>query len=143
MFWPRLRASAPRFALGDPLDLFNRVFGESFGRGVAASFPAFNIWADGEGAIITSELPGVRLEDLEITASGNTIAVQGARKEGEAEGGSILRRERASGEFNRRIELPFQIDAAKVEAKLTNGVLRLTLPRSESDKPRKIAISSI
>lgn len=141
MFWSRNRSFAPRATRGSHFDLFNRVFGESNGA-VAASFPALNVWSDEDGATVTSELPGVKLEDLEITASGNTIAVKGARKEGTGEGSRYVRRERAEGEFNRSIELPFKIDTAKVEASLVNGVLEINLPRAENDKPRRIAVNS-
>lgn len=140
MFRTRTRSFSPRATFGDPLGLFNRFIG-SAGE-VSTSFPAFNVWSNEEGAILTSELPGVRMEDLDITVTGKEVTVKGARKEGEEFDARYLRRERPAGEFTRSFELPYQIDSAKVEAKLTNGVLRIALPRSEGDKPRKIAVSA-
>lgn len=143
MFMTRARSHSPRYTLGNPFELIDRFVGGRH-NATAGSFPAFNVWANEEGAVLTSELPGVNLQDLDITASGKTISVKGARKEGmaEDENGRYLRRERPEGEFNRSIELPFQIDAAKVEAKLANGVLEIKLPRAESDKPRKIVVNA-
>lgn len=139
MFWSRSNPIARRDTFDNQLDLFNRFLG---GPGFQhSSFPAFNIWSDDDGAVITSELPGVDMQDLDITVSGNNITVKGSRSEGEAENGSQrVRRERPSGTFERSFELGFQIDAAKVEAKMANGVLEISLPRAENDKPRKIGV---
>lgn len=142
MFWTRAKSFSPRSTYSSNLDLFNRFFGHSRPEAAASVFPAFNVWANEEGACVISEIPGVKMEHLEITTSGKTVVIKGTRSEEEGEGRRHLRRERAAGEFNRTIELPFQIDAAKVEAKLANGVLRIELPRAENDKPRKIAIDA-
>lgn len=140
MFLTRPRNHTSRYTLGNPFEMLNRFIGDS---SRAANFPAFNIWADEEGAIVTSEIPGVAMADLDITASGKTIAIKGARKEAEIDPESrYLRRERPVGQFDRSIDLPFQIDSGKVEAKLTNGVLQIVLPRAESDKPRKIQVNA-
>lgn len=142
MFWTRARSFSPRSTLSGNIDLFNRFFGQCNPGGPASAFPAFNVWANDEGASILSEIPGVKMEELEITTSGNTISIKGTRKEETGENQRHLRRERPEGEFNRTIELPFKIDAGRVEAKLANGVLRIELPRAENDKPRKIAINA-
>ena len=142
MFLTRPRSRASRYTSGSPFDLIERFVGAAPDMW-SGSFPAFNVWANEDGAVVTSELPGVKMEALEITASGKVISIKGARKE-EADGENVryLRRERPEGEFNRSIELPFQIDAGKVEAKLQNGVLEIRLPRAESDKPRKISVNA-
>lgn len=142
MYWNRNRCFSPRATFGSQIDLFNQIFGDSANAANSPSFPAFNVWANEEGASVTSELPGVKLEELEITVSGNNIAIKGARKDGTGEGAKHARKERPAGEFNRTIELPFKIDTAKVEAKLANGVLEVSLPRAENDKPRRIAVNS-
>lgn len=103
--------------------------------------PAFNLWADDEGAVLTSELPGVALDNLEITVSGRDVTVKGGRKEEIEPEQKMIRAERVAGQFERAFQLPYQIDSERVEAKLTNGALEITLPRAEKDKPRKIAIS--
>lgn len=141
MFWIRSRSPLSRATFGDQLGLFNRFLGGA--SEVSTSFPAFNVWSNEEGAVLTSELPGVKMEDLDITVSGKEITVKGARKEDGEQDVRYLRRERPAGEFTRTFELPYQIDSAKVEAKLTSGVLRVELPRAENDKPRKIAVTAV
>lgn len=106
------------------------------------SAPAFNVWADGNGAVLTSELAGVRLEDVDITVSGKSITVKGTRNGEEVgEKARQVRNERPAGTFERTIQLGFQVDASRVEARLTDGVLEVTLPRAEEDKPRKIVVN--
>lgn len=139
MFWTRNRVFPARATFRNQIDLFNRIIG---GGDSAPAFPAFNVWSNDDGAVITSELPGVKLEDLEITVSGKQIAIKGARKEGEGRDVRYLRRERPAGEFSRAFELPFRIDGGKVSAKLSQGVLHIELPRAEVDKPKKIAVSA-
>lgn len=142
MFWTRTRSFSPRATLRSHFDIFNRYFGAHNHDDAVASFPAFNVWSNEEGAMITSELPGVSIEDIEITAAGNGICVKGTRKEGSNEEKNLyLRRERPEGEFTRAIELPFKIEASGIDASLVNGVLRIRLPRAENDKPRRIAIN--
>lgn len=142
MFPTRSRSRTQRHTYGSPFDFIERFVANAPDMW-SGSFPAFNVWANENGAVVTSELPGVKMEALDITASGKTITVKGARKEDtDGEDVRYLRRERPEGEFNRSIELPFQIDAGKVEAKLQNGVLEIKLPRAESDKPRKISVNA-
>lgn len=142
MFWTRTRTFSPRASLRTHFDIFNRYFGAQNHDDAVASFPALNVWANEDGAMVTSELPGVSIEDIEITASGNGITIKGTRKEGNKEEKNLyLRRERPEGEFTRAIELPFAIESSRIEAKLVHGVLRISLPRAETDKPRKIAVN--
>lgn len=141
MLFPSNRLFLPRATCGKPMDLVDRIIGGALGSSVSA-YPAFNVWADNEGATVTSELPGVTMDGLDVTVQGKVVTVKGSRANPAAEDAGYLRRERRVGEFSRSFELPFQIDAGKVEAKLANGVLEISLPRAENDKPRKIAIAT-
>lgn len=142
MFWTRNSAMLPRATFGRNLDLFNRIIGNAFDSDAVPTYPACNICGSEEGAVISSELPGIRMEDLDIVAQGKVISIKGSRKDEADEKSRYLRRERPEGEFARSIEMPFLIDADKVEAKLVNGVLEIKLPRAESDKPKKIVVSA-
>ncbi|MFZ0544229.1 MAG: Hsp20/alpha crystallin family protein [Candidatus Promineifilaceae bacterium] len=107
-----------------------------------ASFPAMNLYTGDEGVILTAELPGVEPDDLEITVLGETLTLSGSRNVGDAEeGAKYHRRERSQGQFTRTVELPFRVDNGGVDAKFTNGVLHVVLPRAEEDKPRKIQVN--
>ncbi len=110
---------------------------------VSGEYPPINIWTNGEGAIVTAELPGVSPEDVEITVVGKRLTIQGRRKADEVQEGVRYHfKERWDGEFTRNVELPFNINADAVEAKFTKGILVINLPRAEEDKPRKIAVES-
>jgi HSP20 family protein len=108
---------------------------------IAPSFPALNVWSSNDEVMLTAELPGVHLEDLDITITGSTLMLQGSREGDEVPGGTNYhRQERGFGKFARSIELPFNIEANKIEATLENGILKITLPRAEKDKPKKIKV---
>lgn len=109
----------------------------------AHDFPAVNVWRSEGGAIVTAELPGIDAAKLDISVVGDSLTVSGNRElETLREGESYHRQERTYGRFSRTLQLPFQVDAAKVEAKYDKGVLQITLPRVEAEKPKKIAIKS-
>ena len=107
------------------------------------SYPAMNVWTDQDGAVVTAELPGIHPEDLEISVKNDTLTLQGSRAPDEVqEGETYHRRERGSGSFTRSLQLPFQVASDKVAASYQKGVLNITLPRAEADKPKKIAIKA-
>ncbi|MDA8242045.1 MAG: Hsp20/alpha crystallin family protein [Nitrospiraceae bacterium] len=108
-----------------------------------AEFPAFNVWVSGDDAIVTSELPGIDRGAIEISVVGKTLTVRGSRRSEElAEGESFPHKERWFGQFNKTFELPFDIDADGIRAQLAGGILEISLPRAEAEKPRKIEIKS-
>lgn len=109
----------------------------------AAGIPPINMWSDEQGAKLTAELPGMKIEDLDISVLGNSLTLKGERKADEPATATWHRRERGFGNFTRTFELPFRIAADKVEATLTDGILRLSLPRMEEDKPRRIAVKGV
>ena len=109
--------------------------------GNVAGYPAMNAWTNDDGAIITAELPGIDLDTLEISVHNDTMTLSGERNpEDLGEGEAYHRRERSYGQFRRAFQLPFQIAADRVEAAYDKGVLQITLPRAEADKPRKIQV---
>ncbi|MGC9469321.1 MAG: Hsp20/alpha crystallin family protein [Anaerolineae bacterium] len=113
------------------------------GLSTPASYPAMNVWMNADGAIVTTELPGVDPEDFDISVQGDTLTLKGQRAAPElGEGAVYHRRERGYGQFQRAFQLPFEVDVENVEATYKNGVLRISLPREESDKPRKIEVAS-
>jgi len=136
-----------RFGFPDPwraLDRLNRaVSGSGLLAPSTSEFPLVNVWMDGDRAVVTTELPGVDPKDVDISVAGKTVTLRGARSLGDAcKEGCEHRHERWSGNFSRSFDMPFVIDQNKVDAKFSKGVLHVTLPRAESDKPRKIAIKT-
>jgi HSP20 family protein len=110
---------------------------------IAPGFPAINVWANQDGAVITAELPGVAPEDIDIAVVGETLTLTGERHpEALQDGEKYHRRERGHGKFTRTFELPFAVEADKVEAMFEKGILQVYLPRAEAEKPKKIAIKT-
>ena len=109
----------------------------------APGYPAMNIWTSEDGIKLTAEVPGVHSEDIDINVVGETLTLSGERKADEMkEGARYHRQERGYGKFTRSIQLPFPVDVNQVEATFKSGVLNVSLPRAEEDKPRKIAVKS-
>lgn len=113
-------------------------------RSRAASFPPINVFASEDDVIITSELPGIDPADVDLSVKGDVLTMKGNRKPQELEEGQTWhRRERGSGSFYRNVQLPFNVDSSKVEADYTRGVLKITLPRAEAEKPKKITVKTV
>jgi HSP20 family protein len=102
-----------------------------------------NVWTNEDGAVLTAELPGMNPDDLEISVVNETLTLSGNRVGDEVpENVKYHRQERRSGQFTRTFQLPFTVEVEQVEAVFKNGVLHLSLPRAESEKPRKIAVKT-
>jgi HSP20 family protein len=123
----------------------NRLF-DTTGKGRvfnSPSYPAINIWTNEDGQVISAEMPGVHPDDIDIDVTGDALSISGERKPDEiAKEAHYHRRERSYGSFSRTVQLPFIVDTNKVEASFKNGVLLISLPRAEADKPKKISIKS-
>jgi len=105
------------------------------------AFPPINVFQQGDGLVAILELPGVAKDHLEIQAKDNVIRISGKKAITYPEGVSVHRRERLSGNFDRTLTVPMQIDADGIKAEYRDGVLALFIPRAESDKPRSIRIN--
>ena len=122
-------------------DEWDRMFGvESQSGAQAVAYPPVSIWEDDNGFYVEAELPGLSMDDLEIYINeGDELSIKGVRKLPEIEG-TWRRQERGHGEFSRRFKLSDAVDVQKVAAELKDGVLTITLPKSEAVKPRKVEI---
>ena len=88
-------------------------------------------------------MPGYDPGDVDISIVGEMLTIKGRRQQPELNNGDHYhRRERAYGDFERSLRLPFAIDSNKVEANFKNGMLQILLPRAEEDKPKKIEIKT-
>lgn len=106
-------------------------------------FPAVNVWTKEDSSVVTTEIPGINLNDIDITVSGSTLTLRGSRQPEELKEGEVYhRRERWSGQFSKTIELPFSIETGMVDARFSKGILSVTLPRAEAEKPKKITVKS-
>ncbi len=105
--------------------------------------PAVNLWEDDDNVYAEVELPGLKMEDIEVHVLGNELSIKGQRQEIEEQGDgvSFYRRERVGGSFSRAFRLPVDIDGARVEAHLADGVLTVKLPKVAEAKPHKIEVN--
>ncbi len=107
----------------------------------SASVPAMNLADEGRDFVATIELPGVKKDDIKITKNGNVLTIAGERKRGSIpDSGKWLRNETWVGNFSRTLELPDHIHAEGISAELTDGILRVVLPKAEEAKPREITV---
>ena len=129
----------------------NRLFEEmseifenrSFGSSNASSFPKLNVWANKESAIVTVEVPGVDPGAIQISVHDSKVTLAGEVSARNKEENEVYQRgERFTGKFRRELALPFRVAADKVTAEYQNGVLRITLPRADEDKPKTIAVKA-
>lgn len=118
----------------------NRIFHDT---STNTEFPPVNVWTSAEGAIVRTEVPGIDTEKIDISIVNETLTIKGARAEEPGkEGLSCHRKERDFGHFVRSLQLPFEVDADRVQARFAEGILEITLPRAEAGKPRKIRVVS-
>ena len=97
-----------------------------------------NVLEQEDAYVLSALVPGLKAEDLNILVLDNVVSIEGEYQALDAE---YLLNELPSGSFRRALRLPTEIEAEKVEAKITDGVLTLNLPKAESARPKKINIS--
>lgn len=102
--------------------------------------PDVDIYESKDGYLLEAEMPGVNKDGLEITLEGHEITITG-RPSNEVVSGETLFRERRGADYRRVFDLDPAIDTARISARMNQGVLFLTLPKSETVKPRKIVVS--
>ena len=98
-----------------------------------------NVQATENEFILSALVPGLKADDLNIQVLENVVTIEGEYKEDETE---YLMQELPQGSFRRSLRLPTTVDAAKVDAKIENGILTLKMPKLESAKPRTIKVAS-
>jgi HSP20 family protein len=107
----------------------------------ARVFPAINLTEDADNYYVRAELPGIKADALDIQTVGRNLTLSGERTiASEGEHVRYHRREREAGKFSRIIGLPGDINTDKVDAKLVNGLLTVTIAKADAAKPKQITI---
>ena len=123
------------------LRLLDAVASDTFGNVGAGVFPPINVTQDDDNLYLRAEIPGVKPNEISISAVRNRVSLAGKREiQREHERASYHRKERPEGSFNRTVALPTEIDAGRVDATYADGILTLTLPKAEETKPRQITV---
>ncbi len=104
-------------------------------------FPEVDVYEDDNNVIVEAELPGLKSDEVDISITGNTLTLKGEKKQGKEEKGRNYHLiERSYGSFSRTIELPADVEADKAKAVMRNGVLKVTIPKAPSARPRQIKV---
>ena len=104
--------------------------------------PVLDVREDADNFVIRAELPGLKREDIEVSLQDGALVISGERKvEEKQEGVEIHRQERFYGKFQRALTLPELVAADKVKAQYKDGILTVTLPKTEEAKPKQIDVS--
>jgi HSP20 family protein len=128
----------------DPLDMVSDLLSHSLKEsGNSFHLPDIDFQDEGDRFTLKADLPGIRKEDLDISVKGNTLTLKGERKEVSEvkdKKKGWHHSERWYGSFQRTLELPEEVDTSKVSASFKDGVLEITLPKSENAKPKQIRV---
>lgn len=104
-------------------------------------FPALDMYETDDSLVIKAALPGVKLDDVEINITGDTLTIRGEVKAAEeVKKESYHRQERRYGAFRRAVSLPMGLKVDKADAVFENGVLTLSIPKAEEVKPKTIKV---
>ena len=120
---------------------FDRPNDSAYPWSMDASLPRTNLYEDHDHFELIAEVPGIAKEDLNIKIQGNYLEMSGHQTPEIPEGYKVHKTERGITSFSRSFTLPADVDASKVEATLKNGILHMTLPKSEEAKPKQISIN--
>ena len=148
----KYRSGMPFRALTE-LEQMRRRFDEEFTRPIMRAVwdrvpeemkewaPALDVYDKGDDFVVEMEIAGVKMEDIDVSVSENTLVIKGERKpEAGIKNEDFHRAEIMRGGFHRSIMLPSSVDNKNSEAIYENGILRITLHRSEEAKPKKVNI---
>ncbi len=127
--------------IGRMLTDYDRLLGFETNGNTLAGSPRMNLYDNGENFQVMAEIPGFSKDELDIKSQGNYLELSGTRNEDTPKGYKTHRIEREIRSFTRSFTLPADVDADKITATLKNGILTMTLPKTEKAKPKQIMIS--
>jgi HSP20 family protein len=103
--------------------------------------PAADIYQDKDNVIVEMDVPGVDTDKIDISVENDVLTVSGAKEEKkEVRREDYYRKEIRSGSFSRSVILPMQVKGDQAKADFKQGILKITLPKAEEVKPKKIAV---
>jgi HSP20 family protein len=130
---------------GDFDEFVNQVFrspAQRNGDGDRSITPAIDVSETDHAYVVRAELPGVKKDDLDVTINDGVLTINAETRyeHTDKEKGRVIRQERRYGKYVRSMRLGGEVDEAKVSADYSDGILTLTLPKSEEVKPKKIDV---
>ncbi|RSM83581.1 Hsp20/alpha crystallin family protein [Kibdelosporangium aridum] len=125
----------------DPFREFENLFSQLSRYNNQGWSPLADVTETETGYVVELDVPGVQREDVTVDLNGTDLSITGELKERESKG-LFRHRTRRTGKFSYRLSLPRNLDADKVEAKLADGVLTVTVGKKDAAKPRRIEITA-
>jgi len=123
--------------------LFDEAFVVSGNGGLNVSTPKVDVIENDDNVVVKAEMPGMKPEEVDVRVEGNLLTLHGEHKEEhDQKEGQYHVREMRQASFHRVLPLPTDVDPDKAKAEFDNGVLRLTLPKHENAKPKRINITA-
>ena len=126
--------------------LFDNFMGHPMGSGMMERVwaPAVDMYETKDAVVVSAELPGLNEKDIRLSITGDVLTIHGERQWGdEAREAGHYRQERWFGKFERALVLPVPVETGQVKATYRDGVLTITLPKSEGIKPKEIKIDTM
>ena len=145
----RNRAPSPQSFFGEGLPVgrrdLDRLFDWPWGADLGGAWgPVVDVRETDDSLVLEAELPGMRIDDVNVSIEDGVLTITGEKKREIEEGteGSYHFTERKYGRFERSFRMPRNVDAETVKAEFTNGILAVTLPKAEEAKPRRIEVKA-
>jgi len=104
--------------------------------------PRVDIWETPDAIIVAADMPGVGEKAVDVTVDKNILTISGKVEQARPENHTLLLSEYEVGDYQRVFTLPNEIDQDRIQAAMRDGVLRLTLPKAQAAKPKKIQVKS-
>ncbi len=124
------------------MDQVFRDYDQSAAPRARVTYPRASLRDTKEGFVLTAEVPGLAENDIQISATMESLTIAGERKGKAPEGYAVHRQERGALRFARSFALPAKIDVDKVSASVKNGVLTVTMPKHPESQPRAITVKA-
>ena len=103
---------------------------------------AIDVYQDADNLTVRAALPGVKPEDVDVTITDNILTIKGdSKSEKEVKEEDYLHREYRNGTFRRAVALPHDLNTEKAEASYDNGILTVTIPKSQESKPKSLKLN--
>jgi len=134
---------SPWQALQQLREQMDDILGSTFGVSTGEWAPPIDLDERDDEFVLTAELPGLRPEDIDLEIDGDVLTLRGEKKEDrEEKEGERYYYERRYGSFLRRVTLPQSVDPDQVRANFQNGILRVTMPKRELSRGKRVQIES-
>ena len=122
-------------------DFFYPSVWEDFHSSLSDWNPTVDIYENDDQIVVKADLPGVEKKDIHVDVKNNMLTIKGERSsESESKKQNFYHRERALGKFERSLTLPSKVDTEKINASYKDGVLKIEIPKPESQKPKHITV---